>query len=538
MLITADADSMTFQFYTRTDQLIDTYKIPGGPILTVTSPNGGETWQGGSIQNITWSSFATSGTVRIEYSTDNGLSWSEIASSTSDDGIESWSVPDNPTTQALIRVRDVDGNGPADQSDDVFNIIPASVLVMPLQDGVNGYGGTRDTKLLGAHLTTNYGDALTLELDGGNEVKKESALLLWDLTGISLGNTVYSVDIVLDFSNASSESYEVYKMKRAWVEDEATWNEYASGFSWEIPGADGTDDRDSIVLGAITPSPPAGLNTISLNAAGVAVVQSWIDDPTSNHGFIIMDYTNSDGATLSSREAGAVTEHPGLTVAYSPTPTILVATKVFLEGPYDYNSHTMRTDLRDNNLIPATSPYSEDPRLAPQPIPSSITDWVLVELKKVATGPPVAIRSAFLRNDGYIVADDGITEQIAINDSEGNYYIVVKHRNHLAVMSADNILLTSSSSILYDFTTSQSSAYTTGVDAMSDLGDGKFGMCSGDGNSDNGVDAIDYNTVWLPQNGTPWNYSKLGDFNLDGGIDAIDYNLHWLPNNGRASQVP
>jgi hypothetical protein len=63
-------------------------------------------------------------------------------------------------------------------------------------------------------------------------------------------------------------------------------------------------------------------------------------------------------------------------------------------------------------------------------------------------------------------------------------------------------------------------------------------MVSGDGNSDNGVDAIDHNTIWLPTNGTPWDYTKFGDYDLDGGIDAIDYNLNWITNNGRASQVP
>ena len=43
----------------------------------------------------------------------------------------------------------------------------------------------------------------------------------------------------------------------------------------------------------------------------------------------------------------------------------------------------------------------------------------------------------FLRNDGHIVADDGTTQQFTMASPEGekDYYIVVRHRNHLAVMS-------------------------------------------------------------------------------------------------------
>ncbi|UCH97495.1 MAG: hypothetical protein JSV88_11755, partial [Candidatus Aminicenantes bacterium] len=91
------------------------------PTLTVTSPNGGENWTAGSTHNITWSSTGTVGNVKIEYSTNNGISWSTVASSTANDGSYSWTVPDVSSSQCLVRISETDGS-PSDTSNSVFTI--------------------------------------------------------------------------------------------------------------------------------------------------------------------------------------------------------------------------------------------------------------------------------------------------------------------------------------------------------------------------------------------------------------------------------
>ncbi len=74
---------------------------------------------------------------------------------------------------------------------------------------------------------------------------------------------------------------------------------YESGQSWEVAGADGPGDRGSTPFGAIDGS-TLGPSTLSLNAAGVAVVQTWVDAPSSNQGFIMQDYINhSNGLDFS-----------------------------------------------------------------------------------------------------------------------------------------------------------------------------------------------------------------------------------------------
>jgi PKD repeat protein len=182
------------------------------------------------------------------------------------------------------------------------------------QDGVDGYSGTRDTRLRSTRPTKNYGSHVRLDVDGSPD---ESALVFWDATSIPVGSTVQSVDITVNVTNRSGQDYEFYELQRAWIESEATWSEYASGQSWQAPGADGAADRGSAVLGSIT-APTTGTKTISLNAAGVAVVQSWVDNPSSNLGFILLDYINaSNGLDFSSRETATVANRPKLTVTYS-----------------------------------------------------------------------------------------------------------------------------------------------------------------------------------------------------------------------------
>ena len=96
--------------------------------------------------------------------------------------------------------------------------------------------------------------------------------------------------------------------------------------------------------------------------------------------------------------------------------------------------------------------------------------------------------------------------------ADGDYYIVIYQRNHLAIMSALPVTLSSSEANNYDFTSDVNNAYTTGPLPMTEVATGVYAMVSGDGNSDNGVDAIDQNTVWIVTNGTPWDYNKKGDY--------------------------
>ena len=69
------------------------------------------------------------------------------------------------------------------------------------------------------------------------------------------------------------------------------------------------------VIGTIT-APDTGEVTITLNAAGIALVQSWVDDPSTNNGILIADSKVSDGLVFDSRNAETASTRPKLTVTY------------------------------------------------------------------------------------------------------------------------------------------------------------------------------------------------------------------------------
>ncbi|NIN65163.1 MAG: hypothetical protein GTO63_10775, partial [Anaerolineae bacterium] len=90
--------------------------------VTVTAPNGGEVWCVGSTENITWT-FTGIDTVKIEYSTDAGSSWmTEVDKTPAAPGTYSWTVPDAPSVQCLVKICDAEDGTPCDQSDAVFTI--------------------------------------------------------------------------------------------------------------------------------------------------------------------------------------------------------------------------------------------------------------------------------------------------------------------------------------------------------------------------------------------------------------------------------
>jgi hypothetical protein len=61
--------------------------------ITVLSPNGFELLRSGEVTPITWSTTGFVGNVKLEYTTNNGVSWMLITASTVNNGTYNWNVP-------------------------------------------------------------------------------------------------------------------------------------------------------------------------------------------------------------------------------------------------------------------------------------------------------------------------------------------------------------------------------------------------------------------------------------------------------------
>lgn len=84
--------------------LMGSVALSGQAEIIVTSPNGGEVWQGGASRAITWISNGITGNVRIEYSLNNGGSWRPIRTSAPNTGSYIWTLPQLTSKYCLVRI--------------------------------------------------------------------------------------------------------------------------------------------------------------------------------------------------------------------------------------------------------------------------------------------------------------------------------------------------------------------------------------------------------------------------------------------------
>src|ERR1044071_3235749 len=146
------------------------------------------------------------------------------------------------------------------------------------------YAGTEDATIQQANPSSNAGTATSCEADGddGSGVDK-SCLVKWSLTGIPVGATVQSATVVLQITNSTANTYDLYGVVPNWNEAQATWSNATTSTPWQTAGAMGAADRGASI-GAVTGA--TGSRTITLNSTGIALVQSWVNGGT-NGGIII-----------------------------------------------------------------------------------------------------------------------------------------------------------------------------------------------------------------------------------------------------------
>ena len=99
-------------------------------MLQLEGPNGG-TFSAGSRCLICWKADAAVSDVLVEYSTDNGGSWSVIDTVANRDewrscrgGHYSWYPPAVSSDECLVRISDTGDPGVFDVSDSMFSIVP------------------------------------------------------------------------------------------------------------------------------------------------------------------------------------------------------------------------------------------------------------------------------------------------------------------------------------------------------------------------------------------------------------------------------
>jgi hypothetical protein len=226
---------------------------------------------------------------------------------------------------------------------------------------------------------------------------------------------------------------------------------------------------------------------------------------------------------------------------YFRTTGAAVNARVFLQGPYVIATGEMRTNLR--SVMPLTQPYNTAPWNYPGTetvgsIPADVVDWVLLEVRSgTGAGTKLVTRAGFVNKSGHIVDLDGTSQVSFPALALGSYYLVVHHRNHLAVMSASAVGL-SEASALYDFTASSGSFFGGNAGAVQ-VKAGVWAMVGG--NADKGDQDIFPSDAAIVRTGILAGDSGYiqGDIDMDGDVFPSDYAITRLNLlEGYSSQVP
>lgn len=191
--------------------------------------------------------------------------------------------------------------------------------------------------------------------------------------------------------------------------------------------------------------------------------------------------------------------------------------KVYLEGAWNGSNLVSTTN------IPLSQPYNTAPwnyngTETLTSLPTGAVDWVLIEAKSSVEGATLDRRACLLMSNGSLRELDGTEGAKLRNLTAGSYYLVVRHRNHLPIMSVNAITLPNLSA--YNFTTSAESAL--GTAALKHIGS-VYALYAGDLNANGTITNADFNqyTTQISQYGY-----RSSDCNMNGVVETIDFNLY------------
>jgi len=263
--------------------------------------------------------------------------------------------------------------------------------------------------------------------------------------------------------------------------------------------------------------------------------------------------------------------------------TLAISARVILEGAYDRTTLLMHDSLRQLNLLPLVEPYATWPRLNgayefvhkhgggnevitnPGTVlgvtgPNAIVDWVYLELLTATDTIPIASRSALIQRDGDIVDVDGVSPVAFELLPSGNYFLSIRHRNHLGVMTKTVQPFSTSLFGTLDFTLPGASGTAAfGTHAMDTI-QSRLVLWAGDGNADrkiiydgiaNDRDPVFFDVITDPLNiNNNYNHVSFGyyrgDYDLKGSAiylgsgndpDVIFFNVFLHPDNSSGSTI-
>ena len=308
--------------------------------VALDSPNGGEILEAGSVTQVVWHDVVQHGPANYDlwYSiTGPEGPWIVIVSDLPPSGSANtsydWVVPDSPSNQVRLRVRQDNADRDyLDISDSDLAIANVStVLPVDLE-------AERDATIYEDGNGTNANGSGSYLFTGRSESQNDSAerraLLAFPIAEtIPEGSTITSVSLELTMSRTTSGGQPVglHRLLEDWnegpsdptgqegggttaVAGDVTWiHREFSETLWTTSGASFAQPASATLQVS-----SAGIYSYSSTPELVADVQGWLDDPSSNYGWALVVGSPPSGSAkrFNSRENSTASSRPKLTIDY------------------------------------------------------------------------------------------------------------------------------------------------------------------------------------------------------------------------------
>lgn len=206
--------------------------------------------------------------------------------------------------------------------------------------------------------------------------------------------------------------------------------------------------------------------------------------------------------------------------------------KAFLSGFYNEGASNMSNTLQTNGLLPSAQPYNMDPfnyngAESIQTSRTDLTDWVLLEVRDSQNPQSILQRQAVLMTQsGQLIASNGNTNLLFPNLSNGSYYLAIRHKSHLGVISSVPIPLGPTTPVSYDYTISVNQAL--GNEQLAPLpNSNSVGLFVGDFDNNGLINNLDFN-LWKGNSAAVNVYLPI-DADGNGIVNNQDFN-EWAAN--------
>ncbi len=286
-----------------------------------------------------------------------------------------------------------------------------------------------------------------------------------------------------------------------------------NSFELELTGWDYQNNQDNtygngkVSLMIIEGSLPLDISPACINeddslTLGVDIVA--IDNCDNNVSIEFEETISYDGSAKFVNRSYSAIDECGNKTALNQLVTcsgVAVRVNAFLQGAaISGDIGLMRDDLRRRGLIPLMEPYTDlenyrhfgtggreivDQDILDVEGEDAVVDWVMIELRGGDNPSEViSTQSALIRRTGEVINTEGDSVLIFENVPSGNYFVSIKHRNHLAMYSLYPMSMGPAIVPFVDFTNS----FTPVMGDVSGIEfSGKRALWSGDINADSKI---------------------------------------------------